>query len=115
MLERMLKNIMEDIKKNYPHVASPAAMKAVITSVKKTSETYGIDMVIIEKDTGKEKECTLKQSYYLYSVRVIDNDGNPIDNYPTIPNIKSRDVYNVGDTVTVVFTGGELYASIAGG
>ena len=115
MLDQMLKNIMDDVKKNYPHVANPAAMKAVITSVKKLNETYSMDVVITEKDTGKEKECILKQSYYLYAVKVLDNGDNLIDSYPTIPNIKSKDVFNIGDTVTIVFTGGELYASITGG
>lgn len=114
MLEQMIQNIMQNVKEEYPHIEFPAAVRAVITSAKETGETCKADVIITQKDTGESKECTIEQHYYLYSVQPVDNEGNTLGNYPVIPNVKSKTTYKAGDTVTVVFTGGELYAAIAG-
>lgn len=114
MLDQMIKNLMENVKERYPHIESPPAVRAVITSARRTEETYTSDVVITEKATGESKKCTIEQHYYIYSVKPADNEGNVLNDYPVIPSVKSKTEYKKGDMVTVVFTGGELYASIAG-
>lgn len=114
MIDELVKNIIGKMKAEYPQLEVPGAMKAVIVSAKKSDERYKRTIYLTEKVSGYKREYLLEEDYYIYSVKIIDNDGNPLLKYPIIPGIKSRVEYQVGNQVTVVFTDGGLTAAIIG-
>ena len=114
MLNEMIETILKQVKEEYPHIETPGAVKAAITSVKNSDKKYAEEVTLTDKATGEKKECTLERRYYQYTVQPVDNRGNVLDNYPPIPGILSDKKYDVGSQVSIVFTGGELYPSIVG-
>ena len=56
----------------------------------------------------------LPPAFYIYSAKIVDNNGNELEQYPVIPDIKRNKEYQIGSNVAVVFTGGELAATIVG-
>lgn len=114
MIDELVKSIISKMKTEYPQLEVPGAMRAVIVSAKKSNEQYKRTIYLTDKTSGYKREYILEEDYYIYSVRIIDNDGNPLSGYPVIPEIKSRTEYLVGNQVTVVFTDGGLTAAIIG-
>lgn len=115
MVDELISSIMIKMKENYPQLECPEAMKARIISAKKTDETYNRRVFLKDVASGEKREYELEQECYVYSVRILDNTGSVLEDYPVLPGIKSRDVYSVGETVTVVFSGGEINPVIVGG
>lgn len=114
MIDELVRSITKKMKAEYPQLEVPGAMKAVIVSAKKSGEQYKRAIYLTEKISGYKREYLLEEDCYIYSVKIIDNDGNPLLKYPIIPGIKSRVEYQAGDQVTVVFTDGGLTAAIIG-
>lgn len=114
MVDELIKSIMKQMKEDYPQLECPGAMKALVVSVRKTGDMYKTRLFLKDVQTGDRKEYQLEQECYIYSVRIIDNAGNELKDYPVLPEIKSRHVYKAGDIVTVVFTGGEMNPVIVG-
>lgn len=112
LIDELVKNILREVKIRYPQIETPNAMKAVITSVKKSSAAYEHTVYLTDKLSGEKREYILEESCYIYSVKIVDNNGNELSSYPIIPDIVSCKEYEIGSRVTVVFTGGELIASI---
>lgn len=115
MIDELIKSMIKEIKTEYPQIEVPGAMRAVITSARKSGDTYKRTIFLTDKKSGEKREYELEEEGYIYSVRIIDNDGNNLEKYPVIPGIISKAEYEVDSIVTVVFTGGELVATIAGG
>ncbi len=115
MIDQMVATILQQVKEQYPGVKIPSAMRAVITSADKLDQVYSIDCKILCEDNGKEYKCRVERNYYLYAVKVLDNNGNILEQYPELIEIESRQQFEVGDTVQVVFLGNELEAAIVGG
>lgn len=115
MLDELIRNIVKQMKEDYPQLECPGAMKAKIVSAKKTDETYKRSIFLKDVTAGEKREYEIELERYVYSVRILDNTGNTLEDYPVLPGIKSRDVYEVGEMVTVVFTGGEINPVIVGG
>lgn len=115
MVDELIRSIVKQMKENYPQLECPGAMKAKIISAKKTEETYKRRIVLKDIIADEKREYELEQECYIYSVCILDNTGSQLEDYPVLPGIKSRDVYEVGDIVTVVFTGGEINPVIVGG
>lgn len=114
MIDELIKNIIKEVKTEYPQIEVPGAMRAVITSARKSGDTYKRTIFLTDKQSGEKREYELEEEGYIYSVRITDNDGNNLEKYPVIPDIMSRAEYEAGSIVTVIFTGGELAAAIAG-
>lgn len=114
MVDELIKNIIKEVKTEYPQIEVPGAMRAVITSARKSGDTYKRTIFLTDKQSGEKKEYEIEEECFVYSVRIIDNDGNNLEKYPVIPSITSRTEYQKDSVVTVVFTGGELAASIVG-
>ena len=115
MIDELISSIMKRIKVDYPQLECPGAMKAKVVSAKKTDETYKRRIFLKDVTSDEKREYELELECYLYSVKILDNSENELEDYPVLPGIKSRDVYKVGDMVTVVFTGGEINPVIVGG
>lgn len=115
MLDELIHNIVKQMKEDYPQLECPGAMKAKIVSAKKIDETYKRSIFLKDVTAGEKREYEIELECYVYSVRILDNTGNTLEDYPVLPGIKSRDVYEVGEMVTVVFTGGEINPVIVGG
>lgn len=113
MLNKLIQNIINEMKKKYPHIETPAATRAIIKSAKKIDKKYEEEVTLVG-DTGEQKEYIARYQYYQYAVQPVDNQGNVLDNYPGIPNVISRQKYEVGNMVSIVFTGGEIYPVIVG-
>ncbi len=114
MIDELVKSIISKMKTEYPQLEVPGAMRAVIVSAKKSGERYQRTIYLTDKTSNYKREYVLEEDYYIYSVKIIDNDGNPLSKYPIIPEIKSRTEYQTGNQVTVVFTDGGLTAAIIG-
>lgn len=115
MVEELIRSIVKQMKEDYPQLECPGAMKAVIVSAKKTEETYKRRIFLKDITADEKREYELEQECYSYSIRILDNTGSQLEEYPVLPGIKSRDAYEAGDIVTVVFTGGEINPVIVGG
>ncbi|MDE7028857.1 MAG: hypothetical protein K2P63_02635 [Lachnospiraceae bacterium] len=114
MVDELIKSIVREVKTEYPHIEVPGAMRAVIMSARKSGDIYKRTIFLTDRQTGEKREYEFEEECYVYSVRITDNDGNSLDKYPVIPDIKSRTEYPENSIVTVVFTGGELSAAIVG-
>ncbi len=114
MIDELIKNIMKQVKAEYPQVEVPGAMRAEILSAEKSDMTYKRTVFLTDKQGGEKREYELEEECYKYSVKILDNDGNGLEKYPVIPNVMSRMEFEAGSHVTVVFTGGELAVSIVG-
>ena len=114
MIDELVKSIISKMKTEYPQLEVPGAMRAVIVSAKKSGERYKRTIYLTDKISYNKREYILEEDCYVYSVKIIDNDGNPLSKYPIIPEIKSRTEYQMGSQVTVVFTDGGLTAAIIG-
>lgn len=115
MINQMVKTILCQVKEQYPGVGIPAALKAVITTAEMLDETYVTECRISCEENGKTYHCKVERNYYLYAVKVLDNNESVLEQYPELIEIKSRQQYESGDVVQVVFLGNELEAAIVGG
>lgn len=115
MIDKMVETILRQVKEKYPGVAIPAAMNAVITSVEESGGTYVTECRIGCRETGGEYTCEVEHKCYLYAVKVLDNSGNVLEQYPELVGIESRQQLEPGSVVQVVFLGNELEAAIVGG
>lgn len=114
MVDELIKSIIREVKTEYPQIEVPGAMRAMIMSARKSGDIYKRKIFLTDGQTMEKREYELEEEGYLYSVKIVDNSGNDLDKYPIIPGIISRDEYEPGSIVTVVFTGGELVATIVG-
>lgn len=115
MVDQMVKTILQQVKEQYPGVAIPAGMRAVITSAEKSGETYLTKCKITDEATGKEYSCQVERDKYLYAVKIVDTNGSVLEEYPELIGIESRMEHKAGDMVQVVFLGNTLEAAILGG
>lgn len=115
MINQMVETILKQVREQYPGVGIPAALQAVITTAEQLDETYTTECRILCEEDGKEYNCKVERHYYLYAVKVLDNNGNVLEQYPELIEIRSRQQYESGDVVQVVFLGNELEAAIVGG
>ena len=102
MIEDLIKEITKEVKNKYPQVEVPGAMKAK-------------NVFVTLAEGGDRREYILELPIYVYSVAILDNAGNVLTDYPILPGLKSTKKHEPGDTVTVVFTGGEIKPVIVGG
>lgn len=114
MLGELVQSIKKSMEDTYPQIKIPAAMQAEILSADKSGTRY-VREVFLEGSDGGLRKYRMEEDYYVYAVRILDNTGNVLSEYPVIPGIKSRNCYEKGAIVTVVFTGAELYPVIVGG
>lgn len=115
MVNQLVSTILQQVKEQYPGVAIPGAMKAVITSAEESGQTYITECKIRCEETGKEYNCEVERKCYLYAVKVLDNNGSMLEEYPELIEIESRQQLEPGSVVQVVFLGNELEAAIVGG
>lgn len=113
LIDELVKNILREVKTEYPQIETPGAMRAVIASIQKCG-THERTICLTDKQSGEKREYILEESSYTYSVKIVDNNGNELKQYPIIPDITSNKEYPIGSNVAVVFTGGELAATIVG-
>lgn len=114
MIDELVKNILREVKTEYPQIETPNAMRAVIISAQKSDIVHEQTIYLTDKQSGEKREYILEESSYIYSVKIVDNNGNELKQYPIIPDITSDKEYPIGSNVAVVFTGGELVAAIVG-
>lgn len=115
MIEDLIKEITKEVKNKYPQVEVPEAMQAKIMSAKEAGDTYKQNVFLTPADGGERKEYILELPVYVYSVQILDNTGNTLSDYPVLPGLRCTQMHEPGDTVTVVFTGGEIKPVIVGG
>lgn len=115
MIEDLIKEITKEVRNKYPQVEVPGAMKAKIMSARETEDAYTQNVFLTPEEGGERREYILELPIYVYSVQILDNAGNALTDYPILPGLKSTKKHEPGDTVTVVFTGGEIKPVIVGG
>lgn len=115
MIDELAGAIIKRTSERYPHIANPTVMKAKITSIKKMSKEYKQHYRLKDISSGEEKDYEITCNYYLYGIRVIDSSGTVLSSYPAIPNIESRQEYEIGNIVAIAFTGEGSDAVIVGG
>lgn len=115
MVDQMVSAILQRVKDRYPAIDMPGAMRAVVTSAAETGETYTTECKIFCEETGKTYHCYVERPCYIYSVRILDNDGRELPQYPEMIEIGSRQQLEAGAVVQVVFLGNELEAALVGG
>ena len=109
MLEEMVKAIIKkSIAADYPHLKLPAVVFASIKSATK------LDAYEIDDDTGSSFNGHITANWYEYTLTVLDRFGNPDDDFPTIPGIKSKSQFKAGAVVAVALPYGDLTPSIIG-
>ena len=114
MLEQMIQAVLaRTIADRYPHLETPAILRAVITSATEGAE-YREATEAQDLDTGEVKHVEVIRHEYQYTLRVL-NDSKAADQaYPVLPMITSRQRYEAGATVAIGLVGGQLQASILG-
>lgn len=115
MVDQMVNTILKQVKEQYPGVEIPSALRAEVTAAQKLDQTYITECKIFCEENGEEYHCKIERNYYLYSVRVLDNNGSILEKYPELIEIESRQQLEAGELVQVVFLGNELEAAIVGG
>lgn len=115
MIDQLVKTILTQVKEQYPGVRIPAAMRAMVTSAEKLERTYETECKIFCEEKGKTYTCKIERHFYLYAVRILDNNGGVLEEYPELIEIESRQQFEVGSVVQVAFLGNELEAAIIGG
>ena len=111
MIDEMVSTILKQVKEENP----ASALRAVVTSAQKLERTYITECRVFCEENGKEYHCQTERNYYMYAVRVLDNNGSILEKYPELIEIESRQQFEAGDMVQVVFLGNELEAAIVGG
>lgn len=90
-LKTFVKNIViEIIKREFPSARTPACMTARILDRKE------------------------KNGIYEYVIRFTDGNGNADAAFPEIPEVKSEQLYEIGEEVTAVNIRGEIHPAIVG-
>lgn len=114
MIDQLINTITQRVKDQYPGIAIPGAMRAMVTGAAEDG-TYTTECKIYCEETGQEYHCRVEQAKYLYSVRLLDNQGGELPAYPELIEIPSRQQLEPGSMVQVVFLGNELEAALVGG
>lgn len=114
MVRELADQVIKQVTQTYPYLAYPMAVRARITSKAETSREKTQDCLIRDVGTGEIRPCQIVQPYYRYAVQVVEA-GSQQTRYPILPDIESTEVCSIGDTVTVVFTGTDMYPVIIGG
>lgn len=115
MINQMVATILNQVKEKYPGVAIPGAMNAMITAAEESGKTFIIECKIRCIDTGEEYNCEVERKCYMYAVKILDNNGEILEQYPELIEIESRQQFDIGSVVQVIFLGNELEAAIVGG
>lgn len=115
MVDALVATILQRVKDRYPGIGIPGALWAVITSAAETGETYVTECIITCEEAEGTFHCTVERKKYVYSVKVLGNDGAELATYPELVEIESRQQLEVGELVRVVFLGNELEAALVGG
>ena len=88
------------LAQDFPHLKLPAVVFASIKSATKL-DTYEIEELIIHNDdTGSSFNGHITANWYEYTLTVLDRFGNPDDDFPTIPGIKSKSQFKAGAVET---------------
>ena len=116
MLEEMVKAVVNKvIAQDYAFLKTPAVLYAVVTKAAKLGETFDCkDLVIHNDETGTSYRGHITANWYEYTLTVLDRFGNPDDDFPTIPGIKSKSQFKAGAVVAVALPYGDLTPSIIG-
>lgn len=115
MVNQLVDTITQQIKGKYPGIEIPAALRAVITSAAESGKTYITECKVYMEATAEAYDCKIERKCYLYTVKLLGNDGSELSQYPELIEIESRQQLEAGDIVAVVFLGNELEAAIVGG
>lgn len=114
MLEQMIQAVLaRTIAERYPHLETPAILRAVITSAAEGAE-YREKLDAQDLDTGELKHVEVIRHEYHYTLRVINDSKTADQAYPALPMITSRQRYEAGATVAIGLLGGQLQVSILG-
>lgn len=91
MLEQMIKNVFEKhIKENYQHLSLPPAVLARVTKVQEQVD------------------------HYVYNLKILDENKGINQEFPEIPEVKSKIAVENGDTVAILLLYGQLNVYIVG-
>ena len=116
MLEEMIKSTLKKtVEKDFPHLVLPAVVYATVTAAKKLTETFEVNELVIHNDeTGGSYIGHIVVPWWEYTLAVVDRFGNPDEDFPTIPGIKSKKQFQTGATVAVALAYGDLTPAIIG-
>ena len=91
MLEQMIQNVIEKlIKTKYAHIKLSSAVYAKVTKVQQYPD------------------------YYLYNLKILDENKEVNAEFPEIPEVKSKVVLESGDVAAVLLLYGQLNVYIVG-
>lgn len=115
MIDQFAQTIMERIKDQYPGIGIPGAMCAMITGAAEDG-TYTTECKIFCEETREEYHCRVEQAKYLYAVKVLDNQGSELPEYPEL-DLRSRADSSLNRVALCkwYFLGNELKAALVGG
>lgn len=115
MLKEAVRIIMKKIiASDYPHLKLPAVMFAKVTSVQKR-DTYDMeDIVITDESLSRTFQAHITCGCYEYRLTIIDRFGNADSDFPALPEIKSKEQFQVGAVVAVAFAYGDIDPVILG-
>lgn len=112
MIHGFVQAVLKEVKEKYPHISTPAILRAKITGIQKL-EPYEKEVVM--EWEGIERQCKIKSFYYSYNLKIISENDEDDLNYPAVPNVKCREQYELGDKVTIALLNGEFNPVIIGG
>ena len=91
MLEQMIQNVIEKlVKARYQHIKRPTAVYAKITKAQESSD------------------------YYVYNLKILDENKDIDTSYPEIPDVKSTVKLETGDVATVLLLYGQTNVFVVG-
>lgn len=116
MLEEFSKTVFKKmLAQDYPYLKLPAILYAIITQATELEDTFEYDSIQITNiDTGGTFNARLTGKWREYALKVIDQDGNVSDDYPEIPEVKSKIQVQAGSVVAIALSYGELNPTIIG-
>lgn len=115
MLEEMVKAIIKkSIASDYPHLKLPpscsrASSRRPSSTPMRSRSSSSTMMTLAAALTGH-----ITANWYEYTLTVLDRFGNPDNDFPTIPGIKSKSQFKAGAVVAVALPYGDLTPSIIG-
>lgn len=115
-LQQMMKDVTKrTIATDYPHAKLPAVVYASVAKVKRLDQ-YEIRELVIYNDEHSAScyRGHIVAYWYEYELTVLDRFGNPDEEYPTLPQIKSKKQFRQGAVVAVALPYGELASAIIG-
>ena len=116
MLEEFTKAAVDKIiAEDYPHLKLPTVVYATIAQAKQLEETFQAEELVLYNDeSGGSYRGHIVAQWYEYTINILDRFGNPDENFPPVPGVRSKNQFKAGAVVALALAYGDITPAIIG-